>query len=472
MQQQLYRYVTDALRSVDGSVVALDLPLLVVGCLVLLVARMRCSATTFQAYCQMVGTIAAQIPSVVSISLARIVPFASATALEPVPNPYVRRFVIFVAYCCLLTPLRAVTWQIPGDVALFFGDLRAVVQLVVLISLAACTVGVARALMTPQGPAIFRTLLAVTAVVHGLASLYQYVAFESGLTLIGISRMGQDTADFAAFDSPLGVVVRPGGLSGEPKTVAAFFGMFLLTILFAPRPANATRAQKMLEIGAAVLSAIGFVLAFSTSAFIGAGVALCVLMALGVVRTKTTVRLGIIGAATILVWQSLTAISMADLQQLLDMRLAGRLTGGGVLDTPVEASLLAMRDNPWIAIFGVGLGGSSFLTMQFIGMGYEYAYAPNIALILLLVETGVVGTLLLLAPWAHMVLQCRTQFHRGDPDVPFLLVLTVSAMLLQLSGSGIALGFPLAIGAACALSVRANAPERYAIGASGLIERV
>ena len=146
-------------------------------------------------------------------------------------------------------------------------------------------------------------------------------------------------------------------------------------------------------------------------------------------------------------------------------RTAGRFDGGE-MDPPVEASINEIINNPMTALFGVGQGGSSFVAMKFIGEAFDYALAPNITFVLLLVEAGMVGTMLFLGVFGMQVVRVGTSvIVKDDSEIRTLFVIGLSAMLLNLAGSGIPLGIPLAVACMAVaahkvrLAARTNIPE-------------
>jgi len=154
-------------------------------------------------------------------------------------------------------------------------------------------------------------------------------------------------------------------------------------------------------------------------------------------------------AAALVAWMALTEVNSLDaLFEILEERTAGRLYKDE-LDPPVEASLAAISSDPRVALLGVGIGGSSFLTMAFLGTTFEYAYAPNVGLVLFLVELGAVGTVLFGLPLVFNIVRAA-RIARRDREThrAVLIALAIAACALCLSGSGIPLGLPLAVGAA------------------------
>jgi hypothetical protein len=302
--------------------------------------------------------------------------------------------------------------------------------------------------------------LGVAVVIHGAATLYQLLAYSAGLPLIGVTRSfgltaGGNAGDVAAFVAEGGtLIVRPGGLAGEPKTAAVVFGIYICTYLFGANRLVVTAKTRTLLRLALALAVLGWIAAFSTSAIIGttAAVILCTaLFGSGMVK-REWIYLAVFVLLCTGAWLQLTSTDYSELGAITRLRTSERLIDQA-LDEPVQASIEALSTNPMTALFGTGMGGSSFIVMKFLGQTFEYAYAPNVGIVYLLIEFGAVGTALLLMPLAAMIRAGATEAKRcRDPYTATLVAVAVSASVISLAGSGIPLGFPLAAGAAAAAS--------------------
>jgi len=297
------------------------------------------------------------------------------------------------------------------------------------------------------------------AVLHGVFFIYQYVAMAFGLPLVGISRafnltLDYRVADVAVFVSGSGMeILRPGGLAGEPKTVAIIFGIVLFATLYLGHQLDSKRHDRLLTICAGLLSFFGFFAAFSTSAFFGLGMAFVgtTLALKGKYFFKTGKRLllFIVPASLVL----LTYLSTGDFLSLLSERTAGRL--GDVLDPTVDASLRAMLNSVPIALFGTGEGGSSFVIMKYLNEPFEYSYAPNISFIRLAVENGLLGLFLFFAAYALLVIRALLMLRSDRSGIRLLFfTISMSAMSLCMAGTGISLGIPLSIASIYAAQAR------------------
>lgn len=457
------------------NVITFDIPLLVAGLLLLVWAKVFRSEQYFQILCQFVATFAAQYSLGVSWSLGRLVPILSAVSLSAKRSVGLKAYLPFVSYVFLSSLIGSLFWSIPPSVHFWYGDGRVFLQLFNFAVLAGSCIALASAISQKGGPRLLVTFLQIAAVIHGLASVYQLLAANLGLPLIGISRSHgltvDDTAgDVALFMSQSGAAMfRPGGLMGEPKSVAVLFGMVLLHGIFVRSDGERSRAERALRVVSIALSAIGFLAAFSTSAFFGFGCAfaLClVYVGSRHDRTKTIIRIVLVAATALAGWYAFYDGSGDGLRDVLFQRSIERLDAE--MDPPVEASVNKMIESPLVAIFGVGLGGSSFIVMEFLGEAFDYAYAPNVGFILLLVEAGFVGTALFLGVFALQVLRVGlSSLVKYDNEVRSLFVIAVSMMLLCLAGSGIPLGFPLAVAclAVAAHKVRVASRSRVGSGA-------
>lgn len=427
----------------------LDLPLLVLGVGFLLISRLFSPGFKFQAYCQMVSTFWAHQPFVISFSLNRIAPFFAASQQGKAVIPEMRKWIPAFTYIIISSAILSFYWDIPSGTKLFYGQLRILVQMAVFIALGLSALALAKAFLENRGVLFFQNALTATVLLHGLASLYEFMAIKRGWPVIGISRPDLSPLGVAAFSMGSTEVLRPGGLAGEPKTVAVLYGIFVLPAIFAPPPKSRSKLVRALRWMAILLSGLGFLMAFSTSAFIG-GVVVVGVLAIrfwkaGMGQWAKGFAVAMFAVAA---WGALAPnlSETVPLIEILKGRTIDRLSGGkGLSDPPVQASIEVMRENPRIFLFGTGLGGSSFEIMKHLGP-YSYAYAPNIGMVFMLVEVGLLGTLLLLLPWSLMsLLPMPPVTHPAHQKCRYLYGLSVSALILDLAGSGIAMGYPLAI---------------------------
>ncbi len=446
----------------------LDIPLLVAGLSYLVWLRVRRRNDEFQAGCQLVGTFWAQYPFVVSWSLAKLVPMLSATYAGRNRIKELSWFLPFVVYALAGTLFASSFWEIPEGVSWAYGEARVWVQLANLVAIVLATRALANALLSDRAPRLLWDALTVAVLVHGGFTIYQFMAWYFGWPLVGISRAHGDTliqgmADIAVFETGFGLeMVRPSGLAGEPKTAAVLYGMYLLTHMFAGYPGGIGRVRKWMGLTAVALAFIGYLLAFSTSVFLGSVAAFLLLLMLfrRNVRPQRFIYVIALFVGIVLIWQHVNPGGMDNLIDLLQQRTVGRLQGD--MDPPVEASMEALRTNTSVLLFGTGAGGSSFLVMKYFGFIYDYAFAPSIGFVLILVEHGIVGTLLLMVPVGVIFLRFLSAPEETEDKwrYDYLRGMGISTFCIILSGSGIALGPALAIGCLTA-GTRNNRPPEY-----------
>ena len=441
------------------NIINLDLIILVIGLPFVLwtwMFRPRRFASQISLFS---STVHAQYSWLVSWSLAKFCIFL--LALDGIRQRPVglAPFLPFVGYVLLSSLVASVFWNIPGGVSFFYGEARIFVSLFNFMLLVLSTMSLAVAFTGSQAGRTLWYGLRWLAVVHGVFFLYQYVAMALGWPLIGISRahgltFGDQIADVAAFVTGSGLeILRPGGLAGEPKTVAVIFGMVLFVTLYVGHQLDSKRHERFFTICAALLSFFCFFATFSTSAFFGLGAAF--------VGTKLILKWNYsyqIGKRLLLfivpvLLVLLTFFSMSDFSSLLFERTTGRLSDA--LDPPVEASLHAMMNSVPIALFGTGEGGSSFVIMKYLNSPFEYAFAPNIGFIRLAVENGLIGLLLFFVAYALLTKRALLMLRSDRSDVRLLFFTTsISTMFLCMAGSGISLGIPLSIASMYAAQAR------------------
>lgn len=440
------------------NVIEIDILLLVAGLAGLIWMRFRSSQNLFQVACQFVGTFWAQYSLVVSWSLGKLVPFISATSIKRGRLKYEYLFIPFVIYVFVFGFYSSLFWNVPDGVSFAYGEGRIYVQLITFLSLALTARSYAFAVSNDDGVILMWKGLMLLGVVHGAAFLYQYVASIFGLPYIGISRahgltLDAGSLDVAAFSTEGGVdILRPGGLAGEPKTVSVVFGLVLLVGIVVGLPHNITKLWKRLALIGVVLSLIGFVGAFSTSGFIGFCAIYVALIFLRVVKPQGVFRFVVYLLSFLVVaTYVLDSLELPGLAKLLSARTIERVSDGAEIDPPVEMALQVLSNDPMVLLVGTGIGGGSFRIMELMGQVFEYSYSPNIGLVNILFEFGVIGVCLLLLPFCFLIIVSAFTIPGNCNkiktwNIRFLLVLSLASMVFMLTGSGIPLGFPLAIG--------------------------
>lgn len=438
------------------TVLSLSAPIAIGAVLLLLYILIRRGKREFVLAAQAISTLSAQTSFVVTLSIGRLLPIALAPLGLNRRRSGLAAWLPFVGYAFVATLIGAWTWDIPSGVSFMYGQGRVFVSLFNFLMLVLVSRAIALALVDHQSVRMLWTYFSWVVLLHGLASLYQLIAVRVGLPVIGISRpfglTAHDAAgDVAAFVTAAGdVITRPGGLAGEPKSVAVVFGMYIVCYLFGARELAKTKRARLTEMATFGLAILGFLAAFSTSAIVGLCVALvlCLLVQGGDRFKSGIVYAALLGAIAFAVWSHWTQTSAGNFDAILMERTTDRIVGTP-MDAPVQASLDAIRSNSWILIFGTGLGGSSFITMRWLGESFSYAYAPNIAIVLSLVELGCIGTILLLLPFLHVLLKLapRLRHQAVSAEALTLVALSISTLLMYLASSGLPLSVPLAVGA-------------------------
>lgn len=448
----------------DSSFV-FDLPLLIVGLIAMIVGRFVLRPVYYHAMCQFISTVWAQYSWFFVISLARLAPIFAATNVPAGKSNLLNYFVPFFVYVMLFGVIASLFWEIPADVAFIYGPGRFFIQAIVFVSLGYSAKAFLNLVRDHDATIIFWKMFCLTVIVHGLASVYQYIASALGLPLLAVSRSFDQTlevglGDIAAFATEAGdIILRPGGLAGEPKTVAALFATYLLAQVLVGAPAGLSRSWRALSVSSTVLCTIGFVGAFSTSAIIGLLVSVSLVIGMFWFRLRAQVGLivgllGLILSGIAIVLSSQQLFSSESIISLLTFRTVGRFDNFE-LDPPVQAAIEFLSASPLALLFGTGIGGGSFEIQRILNYQTALSLAPNIGFVLLILEVGLVGTLMLLVPFFSLFFRVRKFLLSADSkqisdyerwEISFLLLLGLSALMQMLGGSGFAMGYPIAVG--------------------------
>lgn len=449
------------------SVIELDVPLLVTGLALLGWFRFKKPFHEFQVACQVFATFWAQYSFVVSWSLGKLIPFFSSSSVIKGRVWHGELFLPFAFYVSSLGVVLSFFWTVPAGVAFAYGEGRVWVQLTNFFLLGMTARNLALAMTSERGAVLMWKGLVILGVVHGAAFLYQYLATAFGFPYIGISRahglnFEAGAGDVAAFALDGGVeILRPGGLAGEPKTVAIVFGIVILGILASANVIGVSKRWLMLSKISLLLSSVGILGAFSTSGYIGFVVAYTFLVVLGAIRVRMAIKAVLLFVVFFVFGEVL--LRLLGLPGFLDLLLArtvDRVGGGGGMDPPVEAAIAILSNDYSVLLLGTGIGGGSFRIMQQLGMVFEFALAPNVGFVALLLEFGVLGFVLLLLPFLALTLRVAKFLRRpGEWSSRFLLSLSVASMTFMMTGSGIALGYSLAVGCLLGAASRIKRPR-------------
>lgn len=401
------------------------------------------------------------------VQFSFIVNWSAGKVLPILALPYALRkgktglgvFSVFCAYVIVNTLIQSFFWDIPAGVHFAYGQGRFLVQLFNFSMTAMLARATVLALTDSSQVQAFWKIFTYAMLAHGLASLYQLAAGRLGLPLLGISRpfeqvMADRVADVAMFGTESRqTVYRPGGLAGEPKGVAVLYAIYMTGYLFGGSALALGRRNLLVSRAVFMLSLLGFIAAFSTSAFIGiVPVAFFCLSIWGVKKfSKTAFYLLLFLAIAIPLWAIVSSLSLDDFSRIIELRTVGRFEGGEEVDPSVVASIDEILAHPLVMLLGTGAGGSSFVIMKYLNQAFDYAYAPNVGIVLIIVEYGLIGMLLLFVPYAMVLLKAAERSKRSkDPNIMLLCAISISTFMLCLTGSGYEFGFPLAIASAAA----------------------
>lgn len=434
----------------DG--ISISLPLFFVGAALILYGWLRLRPHEFHSLTFIASLLAGFITAGVVWRLDRFAPLLMAGRISRRPSGTLWILLPFALYAILWTLLSSLSWDIPDHVNPAYGEFRYIVQLFNFISMCICTWCVSRSFLSRDAPHhLYRAIAWITAINIAVAT-YQYVARSTGLPQIGISRSYDELVRVAAFSFGDIDIFRPGALVGEPKALAALMVLYLVVWYFKPGQSS------MVERGLAVAAAVILVLTFSTTALVTLLAAGTFVLAAQIGESrKTQKQLGstlAIGATGLVALSIMIALPATETQSLLYERYIGRLQGfAGDTSGLDQIALMVWADGPLRMLFGLGLGGISFYMMPFVDPTWALAYAPNIGIINVLCDLGVLGLILLTTPIIFLIHLSRVAM-RAAPDDNRHVLRTIGICLcaLWLFGSGPSLGLAMGLGLLSAAS--------------------
>jgi hypothetical protein len=120
-----------------------------------------------------------------------------------------------------------------------------------------------------------------------------------------------------------------------------------------------------------------------------------------------------------------------------------------------QLALIVWSESLFRIVFGTGLGGISFNLMPYIDANWALAYAPNIGLVMVLCDLGLLGLGFILIPLVYLVLRSRNmQRIRPDPLRRSARTMGLCLCTLWLVGSGPSLGLAVGLGLLAAAASR------------------
>lgn len=280
-------------------------------------------------------------------------------------------------------------------------------------------------------------------------------ASSSVAGLVGIIFLGAGTLNGAAsrgtFEVEGGRIIRIGGLSGEPKFLAAalcsvFFFAISQSAFGEPNRRHAMRV-------AAGTSLVAIFMTFSASAFGALALGLLVFLMILVRRMRGTQLASVLTLGAVMAFGvSSTALLSEAVQEAIYVKVFGDKTN---LDEMKDAYVFyAYADNPEYLPVGFGLGGGDLAVMPYVDyvhLKYERTPTPSFTATRLFGDLGISGLAILWSTLLGWAMHLKRNGHF------WLTVFTVcglfSVMLTSMSGLS---GYLFLVGAALVLGYQTH----------------
>lgn len=380
-------------------------------------------------------------------------------------------FVLLVLYGVVATLIG--WWFWPTDafagVSPVYGKLRAVVQIVGWLIMLGMAWNIALAFAEPGSFEKAQPAILLTGVVLCLYAYYQTAASRFDWPATGIRSpvalaTGEMTEERTAGYTLAGTsVFRPGSLVGEPKGLG-FTCVFWLALVLS----RWLTGRVDIRLGVALLVVVGALwLTASTSAWGGALACLGVTAFYGLLtgagetgnrQGLSLAALGVLAACAVGV---LFLVYREDVADIYEQRWSSRVVDP-LSDAPEKTSLEVLADQPYLALWGTGLGGMSFYIARRSTELEHMIFFPNNGLLGFVCNVGAMGLILLFLSVQDGLL---APFRgRGPAQAAQALAVVGLAALLQcfiFAGSWLmsaAIGCLLAAGA-CSRNSVTDGPE-------------
>ncbi len=265
------------------------------------------------------------------------------------------------------------------------------------------------------------------ALFHCVYGIYQYFAFKNNWPMTGIIRnntVDKGLEELAVVNIGGELIYRVNSFVGEPKTLAALLVM-LMAFIMSKYLAGKTKLDMMTMI-ICFLMLICYYMTFSTSAYFTM-LGLVVLFLLCKDISEFRIIFVLIGAAAIFyfIWGD-------SLDEIMTVRLIERMEDEH--DPPVTETMNYLLENPRFLIAGLGSGGISFYLAEILGgIARMKTFTPNVGIVYMLSESGIIGLVLLITPylstwWKLVTKQLKNEHFRM---VAFLSIVFMMQLFLR-----------------------------------------
>ncbi len=266
-----------------------------------------------------------------------------------------------------------------------------------------------------------------TALLYCLYGLYQYIAYKSNLPLTGIIRnniVDRGIEEVALFRLGEDMIFRINSFAGEPKAFASF--LVLLFVFIISQYLTREKRFDQNTVIVCILISLCYYMTYSTSAyFTMLGVVVLFLLCKDISEFRVVFVLSGIAAIFYFIWGDV-------LEEVIKVRLLDRIEGEQ--DLPVTVTMNYLLENPRFLIAGLGSGGVSFYLAEIIGgLARMKAFTPNIGIVYMLSEGGIIGLVLLIVPyvgvwWKLVTKQLHNEHFRV---VAFIALCSVCLLLIR-----------------------------------------
>ena len=342
---------------------------------------------------------------------------------------------LFLSYALLNGMMQYSFWVVPSNLNHFYGEFRWLVQFLQYLISILLSIVITFRFSNELGRFKITKFLVIFTFISVIAVSYQYLALLLGLPQIGLTRTTGEI-QVASFSSQGQRFFRPGGIIGEPKALAATMQLFLIPWLFGCLGYTGFKKTTINYLG--YISLLIFVLTFSTTGYVTFIVTVCTIGLISgkiKIRRKSFTRLLVFICAFVL---GVLIFGKASIViDLFSARFTERILGFTQQVEDLDQLALIIWSASWNSIlFGFGPGGVSFPMIEILMPGFDYALAPNLGIITILCDFGLIGALLLMSPLINPFLRIKAEWHRLSPNNRAVRMLGITFFLLWLVGSG------------------------------------
>lgn len=246
------------------------------------------------------------------------------------------------------------------------------------------------------------------ALFHCFYGIYQFFAYKYNLPMTGIIRnniVDNGLEELAEFNLGGDMVFRVTSFAGEPKTLASL--LLAIAGLIMAQHLSKKKSIDFFTVFVMTVMGICYFMTYSTSSYLMlGGLILLYLWCKDIRELRIVALLGAIAVIFLIFWGD-------KIGDIMEVRFYERIEGEQ--DPPVACTMELLTNSWSYLILGLGSGGISFYLADMLGDLARYrTHTPNIGIVYMLSESGIIGLILLIVPFLGVWFRLLTKQLKNE----------------------------------------------------------